>query len=311
MALEYDIPQYLTKVKMSAKKRILVEGRDDKSHIYNLLGILNLNKTAKLDTAEVISGDCKETKKNNRAKIDKIHDLCKSNPQYYKNLYFLRDREFYKFNVNQEIEDFMDEHESDGNLSWTIGHSLENYFLEENLICDAFRYLSASEYKTDAENLFRHILEDSTREIAAITLAAKELKNSSYPSGIIKWNHFQIENGVFILSLDDALKDKTDSLSLSFKILYDKYKPVATSSNGLICSRICRGHTAIIMLQRIFAACLFEVISYHNHDLAVKTANNFSMQSEGAISNALSEEWLRQVKMGNNNYPVNLIRSIT
>ena len=37
MELKYTIPKYIAKVKMSSKKRILVEGKDDKSHIKNLL----------------------------------------------------------------------------------------------------------------------------------------------------------------------------------------------------------------------------------------------------------------------------------
>ncbi len=40
MNLKYDISNYIASVKMSSKKRILVEGRNDKSHISNLLDVL-------------------------------------------------------------------------------------------------------------------------------------------------------------------------------------------------------------------------------------------------------------------------------
>src|SRR5690554_1807180 len=143
MEVKYDISKYITSVKMSSKKRILVEGKEDKSHIKNLLDALFGKTKIKIDTAENIKGECGLTSKNNRAKIDRIHNLCKESGGH-ENLFLLCDREYFKFNIGKEIEDLMSEHENDGNLSWTIGHSIENYFVDSELIIGAFRYLSGS-----------------------------------------------------------------------------------------------------------------------------------------------------------------------
>lgn len=73
MEVKYDVQKYITSVRMSSKKRILVEGRDDRSHVKNLLEVTLGENQIKIDTAENIKGDCNITKKNNRAKIEKIH----------------------------------------------------------------------------------------------------------------------------------------------------------------------------------------------------------------------------------------------
>lgn len=310
MALRYDISKYVTKTKMSSKKRILVEGRDDKSHLVNLLDILDLKKGIKIDTAETINGDCQETQKNNRAKIDKIHFLCNPGGNH-KNLFFLRDREFYKFEVQNEISDLMNDHESDGNLSWTLGHSLENYFLEEDLLCSAFRYMCSSEYKAEAVTLFKNIITSAIHEVAAITLSARDIGASSYPCSLIKWNNIKIIDNKLDMNIENCSNNKQEDMADNFIQLYKKYKPISISTEGLICARICRGHTAIVMLQRIFAACLYEVISNESEELATRTANAFSNQKESAISGALSETWLNNIKTGSVNYPENLIRAIS
>lgn len=69
MEVKYDISQYITNVKMSSKKRVLVEGRDDKSHITNLLNITVSKHKIKIDTAENIRGDCQVTKKTTELKL--------------------------------------------------------------------------------------------------------------------------------------------------------------------------------------------------------------------------------------------------
>ncbi|MBD1584851.1 DUF4435 domain-containing protein [Pseudoalteromonas sp. S16_S37] len=137
---QYDINTYKTKVRMSSKVRILVEGPDDKAHIANLLKTKKTRKQFKIDVAHHISGDCEKTRQNNKERILKIHSLCKGK-QYFSNLFYLCDREFYKFDIDERIEDQMITHEVDSNLNWTIGHSIENYFLSPEIIADAYREL--------------------------------------------------------------------------------------------------------------------------------------------------------------------------
>lgn len=309
MDLKYDIPNYIASVKMSSKKRILVEGSDDRSHINNLLDALLSDHRVKIDTAENIKGDCPTTARNNRAKIEKIYAATKTSSSH-NNLFYLCDREFIKFDIGKKITDRMTEHESDGNLSWTIGHSLENYFFTDELICKAYRYLCSSEYKTRAEDLYKKIFPSALRVIAAITLAAKNLGKCTYPLGTIRWQDFIIDRERIYIDIDKWKSGIDNALAADFHREFRAYIPIADRSDTLICSRICRGHTAMLMLQRVFSACLFFVIKHDDESLAEKVAGDFSRIKEGNLSSALSEAWIQSVKEGKAIYPGNLIESI-
>ncbi len=309
MEVKYDVPKYIASVRMSSKKRILVEGKDDKAHIKNLLNVTLGSNRIKIDTAENIKGDCRVTSKNNRAKIEKIHSFCEASNEH-NNLYFLCDREFKEFEVCAQVTDLMKTHKNEGNLSWTIGHSLENYFIESELILDAYRYLTNSEYKSEASNIFRSILPSALKIIAVISLAAKELNKCSYPLGVIGWNDFSIKSESLEFDIDFWKQSETQQILSDFKEAYKKYLPIVEASDEFIYARIARGHTAMQLLQRVFALCLFNAAEQHDETLAKKSASDFSKLKESALSAALCEAWLKSVESGSENYPINLIDSV-
>lgn len=102
MEVKYDVKQYITRVKMSGKKRILVEGRDDRAHIFNMMSTLKKGHKIKVDTAEEIRAIDEATSKNNRAKIEAVFKEVKGSRDH-SNLHFLVDREFFKFDVSDCI----------------------------------------------------------------------------------------------------------------------------------------------------------------------------------------------------------------
>lgn len=309
MELKYDIPKYIAKTKMSSKKTILVEGKDDKSHVKNLLDIIEPRHKVRIDTADSIKGVCSTTAKNNRAKIDRIFNVCKTS-ECHQNLFFLIDREFFKFEIREKIHDLMPEHETDGNLSWTIGHSIENYFFVDNIFSDAYRYLCGSQHKTDAEKHFKKILPSIFKLVAAITLAANEMSKSSYPAGVISWKDFNIEESRAFIDIDSWKNNDETQIALLFRKQFKKYIPIVEASEDLICSRICRGHTAMLMIQRIFSACLYYVMFSSSEEQAENDANNFSNIKETNVSAALCEAWIRKAKNGEALYPAPLICAV-
>ncbi len=309
MDLKYDIPNYIASVKMSSKKRILVEGRDDRSHIKNLLNVTLKGHKVKVDTAENIKGDCAVTAKNNRAKIEKVHAITKL-LKTHSNLYFLCDREFLKFEVTDHINDLMSEDEGDGNLNWTIGHSLENYFIKEEIVCKAYRFLCGSEYKDAAEDLYKKIFSYSLKLIATVTLAAKAIGKCSYPAGTIEWQDFTIHNEVLTFDVVKWKSNKNNVVAADFYAKYNEFLPIVENSNVLMCSRICRGHTAMVLLQRTFAACLNHVATEDSSALAIKHAADFCRIKEAALASALAESWLQAVNDGEAIYPAGLVNSV-
>lgn len=312
MTMQYDIPKYIIHAKMSNKKRILVEGKDDREHIQNLISKLEIEEKIRIDTAENIRADDERTAKNNRAKIESIHTQCKGNQELESKLFFLCDREYLKFELNNQIDDLMTEHERDGNLSWTIGHSLENYFLSEEIICSAFRYLAGSGFKTEAIEILKLVLKDAVKLVAVATLAARDLQKSSYPAGAIRWQDFRIVNNVLIFEQEEWKKSQNNEIADRFANLLDRYKVIIDASPEEACIRISRGHTAIILIQRVFAACLyFAGLNSSSERAALREAQQFCTHKEASITTALCEAWLNYIEPGaSSNYPVNLITAL-
>ncbi|MBH0052020.1 DUF4435 domain-containing protein [Pseudoalteromonas sp. SWYJZ19] len=302
-----DIPNYIAKVRISNRKRVLVEGRDDRSHLTNLLDVLLEEHSIKIDVAEDIKGDCRETSKNNRAKIDKVHELCRES-EPHQNLFYLIDREFYGFEIDDKIKDILNgEHETIGNYNRTVGHSFENYFIDFELISDAYKYLCGSEYKKPAIILFSALFPDALKIITALSFASKDINKATYSIGNIKWEDFEIIDEKLFFDIAKWSNNTDNALSAPFQDAYNRYLPLVNNTPDYICNNVCRGHTAMIFIQRIFSKCLF--IVGEDKDLALRHANNFSSIKEHAISSALSEAWVRKVSLGSMNYPIKLINA--
>lgn len=304
MELKYDISKFIAASKMSSKIRVLVEGKDDRGHILNLLNLLAPKARLKVDIAVDILGDCKLTANNNRAKIEKIHEQCKDDESHRK-LFFLCDREFRNFVISGAVEDNSSDHEVDGNMSWTLGHSIENYFLSPQMLSEGFMFLSGSGNKRRAVELFCSIFEDSLRKIAAATLAAKVLGCANYPASLVKWHTISISGE--LVDFDLGSETPENAFMNTFIAKYDELLSIANRTDIATCERFCRGHTAVVMLQRLFAACLYHVAKNEDEEMARYDANIFNNVPEASISSALSEAWIRRVQDGLAYYPRPLV----
>lgn len=305
MELRYDIPEYIALTKMSSKARILVEGKDDRGIILGLISRINPKIKFSVDSAVDIKGNCSNTAKNNRAKIEKIHLHCKEKDSHEK-LFFLCDREFRKFEIDESIKDLVQDHEVDRNLVWTEGHSLENYFLSPSMLIDGFRFLTGAGQKDNALQLFEEIFYLSLREIATLTLAAKIQNCASFPSTIIQWKEISITGN----SIDIGLRKLKPENSITERFIrsYFDVSTVIAQTPIETCARFCRGHTAVIALQRIFAACLYTTTKITDEEIARYDANLFNNIPESTIRTALSESWISGVSKGEASYPAPLVR---
>ncbi len=302
----YTIDSYITSLTMSSKKRLLVEGRHDRSHLYQLIYKVNPASKVKIDTAQDIKASDKAMSKNNRLKIETIHSRVKRKD----NISFLCDREFREFTFNDQIEDLLNSHYCDDSLYWTLGHSLENYFFNASIISDAFQFLSPSEYKYKAIKLFSELVSSSFAVLAAISLAAKNIDKAGLPAALIDWKDIVINDGTISLARRDTY-DIDPVCVNDFFTAFDAVLPSVTSSDIRVCSRVVRGHTGILLLQKLFAACLFYVGREDAPLLADASANYFCNISELSLTTALAESWVRKIGVLEDVYfPDSLLKGI-
>lgn len=313
MSLEYNLSHYVTSVKMSKNCRILVEGKDDKAHFANLLHIKiddKSRKKIKIDTAEQLKGECRKTAKCNKAKIEDIYIRTKDDKQY-ENLFLLCDREFENFEIDSSISENPDFSTVKGNFYLTEGHSFENYFLFEDVLVNAFRYLTSYEFKNKALDIFKNNFDEVFNIVANICLTARAMEMASYPNGNIQWEDFKISNNCISLPIDDWSLSKKDVHCERFKNIYSDNREIVYKTDQSVCIKISRGHTAIILLQRIFAFCLYVAGKVEDKDEALREANRFKKLSETQVSASLSQSWLDSLNKGSLNYPVDLVLKIS
>lgn len=301
----YSLDSYVTLINMSTKKRLLVEGRSDRVHLTNLLNEIGSTNKIKIDTARDLRGVDQKTSKNNRAKIEYVSSRVGNKD----NIYFLCDREFREFivNVNDQAYDNLPEHYNDKSMFWTLGHSLENYFFSIDVLIDAFKYLCFSEYKSGAIEKFKSSIDTCFQIIASITMAAKDMDKSTYPLSVIKWIDFSFDGNELRLKSYDEVSCERNGLNEQLFSLINTYSNAMRKTDYVTNSRISRGHTGVIILQRVFAACLYEVGRNDNEVTAREYANEFSSLAEKNISTALSESWSRKVTTKEVQYPEMLI----
>ncbi|MCO7228790.1 DUF4435 domain-containing protein [Halomonas sp. CnH100-B] len=308
MALNYSIAEYIIKTRMSSKVRVLVEGADDMKHFKNLLHVKLPNKNIKVDTAEGIRGDCRLTGKNNKEKILKVHRATR-NTQSHNNLFFLLDREFDGFELEQVIRDLKKESLFCNNMLLTAGHSFENYFFYPRIIKDAYLYLCLSEFKRDAMQAFISSLDECFRILAAISLAAKDIQKSTYPIGTIHWFDFKIENSLPIFGHQEWLEKNNNGAAIEFVNRYLYNYELVSGSELEDCIKVIRGHTGVIFFQRIFAAYLKLQASADRYSNSNKHADDFSKINEKGMSAAFCEAWIRLIEAdGRVAYPEELIK---
>lgn len=302
----YTVDSYITSLSMSSKKRLLVEGRHDRSHLYQLIYKFNPASKVKIDTAQDIKASDKAMSKNNRLKIETIHSRVKSKD----NISFLCDREFREFTFNDQVEDLLNSHYCDDSLYWTLGHSLENYFFNVAVIMDAFQFLSPSEYKYKAIELFSKLISSSFAVLAAISIAAKNIDKSGLPAALIDWKDIVINEGYINLVRRDAYDIDPECVN-SFFNAFDAVLPSVIASEVGVCSRVVRGHTGILLLQKLFAACLYYVGKEDDPILADASANYFCNISELSLTTALAESWVRKIGVLEDVYfPDSLLKDI-
>ncbi|HEJ7892232.1 TPA: DUF4435 domain-containing protein [Serratia liquefaciens] len=303
----YTIDSYITSLTMSSKKRILVEGRHDRLHLYQLIYKFNPHSKVMIDTAQDIKASDRSMAKNNRLKIEAIHSRVKNN----KNVWFLCDREFREFDVNGKIDDLLNSHFCDNSLYWTLGHSLENYFFNVDIIADAFQYLSPSEYKFKAIELFKEVIYSSFELLAVVSLSAKEIDKAGLPCALIDWRDLVIFDSKVTLKRREKYEEIDEYCVNEFFKAFEIFMPIVISSDNSVYPKIIRGHTGVLLLQKVFSACLNITGSEDNKALAEGSANYFANISEISLTTALAESWIRKIGIeGDISYPEPLIKSL-
>lgn len=130
---KYTPSEYLSYVKMDSNVRhLLVEGPDDQNAFTILFEYLleeNIRSSIVVNSADILTHSNPE----NRQAVEKICAMI-SQQQYSDRFVGFVDREFREFSWEPLLHDNINGHKMVNRLVWSRGHSVENYFLDTEIL---------------------------------------------------------------------------------------------------------------------------------------------------------------------------------
>jgi len=252
-------------------------------------------------------------RKNNKEKIRKVFQHCKGK-KGFENIYFFSDREYENYQVNEEVKDLKVSPELNNFL--TCGHSLENYFLSAELVTSTFRQLTNSIFREYALTKFYQIFDDGLKLIAGMCFSAHKhgIKYDTL-TYLVTWESFCISDNKITFDNPTAIENSfknNEELYETWKLEVSSFVSKLTNSQPDLTWKLPRGHTALRLLQRLFAKCIYNTaISQGSADEGQKDAKRFNDLQENMIATSLSVKWQDFIIQNNfKNYPDHLIRAL-
>lgn len=300
--LKYTMAGFRNVLRMSGKKRLLVEGPMDKIAFLLLLQELHGKHGVTIHHADSIQGAL--------ANRDKVEQICQSvsGQPYADRLVGFADREFREFEWRSDFIDHLAKHNVLDRLVWSRGHSIENYCFDFTIFREAF--LGYTEYFNEALERFETHFEQTIRLACAATLAGVDFGNRLVLiKNSLNWKI--IETTPLTLTLDcDKWQNRLHKVqklsSAQAKQLVDSFKSwlrCVEPADFAIVRWLCHGHIGLSFILEVYYRCVFDVcagLSEKERKAQVKRVRSAGYDSK--LNDAL-KHWSRQSKENLCQYP--------
>ncbi len=233
----------------------------------------------------------------------KIEEMCKSYSK--ENLVGFVDREFRNFEMQDSIIDQVQGHYQDGNLVWSRGHSVENYYFDPEIFRGPFQDVCGEDFRK-AFPLFRKYISSYLKVVCVLSLLG--LKNNNQTERIrasVGWNivasngELDIETWKTILSSHLGLDDEEiTSLTGYLPDLLD----LVSRADIEIIKWLSHGHLGFSFLWNAFARCIYDSFD-GEENIKRKKANSFLNLQNNIRFNMCGRSWAKAAVNGKAEFP--------
>lgn len=316
---KYKPEEYLRYIKMSNKKHLLVEGKEDK-RIFNLLldelkqkNHILATENPDIDTAEMLSFD---DTPNNR---DRVKVICQKvqEKSYAERLVGFVDREFEEFEYNSNIEDKLKKHEVQGRLIWSRGHSIENYFFDFLILRNSFRDLVVIDYFAQSLEIFEKIMKPTIEIACALSLAAKELDKLQRIEKIIgktiDWQTIQLNDEkieIIIGNWEKKLSGESGFTEEEVRILIEKYTAwhqIVKLTDFQVVRWLCHGHIGMNFIWAVYGCCVYYICSQGLYESPTTEVSRVGKIDKYTRTHTCASWWAREAINSGCDYPTEII----
>jgi hypothetical protein len=304
MPINFTPSDYRAYINMSKNRHLLVEGRDDKrvfkfflDEISSQTNSSDLRYRIDIDSAEDLIAFGNSI--GNRDKVERIIESV-STASYTDKLVGFVDRDFREFNIGSTLTDTVNGHKSVGQLIWSKGHSIENYYFDFDILRYPLRDFSVTPYFDKSLDLLENIFEKAIRLACAYSLTGYELEIIGIIRTAINWKIIDISSSDVALNTDNwqrFLGQRSIASSNITEILnrFEAWNNIVKTADFSVVRWLCHGHIGLAYIWAVYGRCIYEITQQENE------VNRVLQASESVRFNACASNW---VKRALNNYGV-------
>lgn|GEM_PF-1641861 len=259
---QYNIEGYISIIEISERKRLLVEGIDDKKFFEIFQNKLPLSFKFDIDTAQDINstpplGNCQI--------VEKISQEISNQSYSYKFVGFV-DREFRGFD-SVTLTDNLRCHKQDRRLIWSRGHSIENYFFDRQMLCEFLRESFTLKCHHESVKLFDNSFSQILFIACAIGLAGDKSGKLRIISETVHSDLFEFQGENLVLKIDEfrerliVRKKLTDQETSIIIDSYQTYLNKLTVVDLETIQWLCDGHIGLDSIWAAYSCCVLTTTS--------------------------------------------------
>ncbi|NES01848.1 MAG: DUF4435 domain-containing protein [Okeania sp. SIO2F4] len=307
---KYTPKEYRNYLRISSKKHILVEGKNDKYFLERMLSYL-ANEIDKPELTEQVFVDSAESlikadsgTGSNKEKVEEIANSVIDKSYSQRFIAFI-DRELYLFDWDYEktqiLQDNFPGHNIEKRIIRTRGHSLENYLFELDIVSNFFNINTTIPNPQTATNLFKQIFKSVIYSACTIGLAATKSKLLQKIESGVPWRDFiELTSGEINFLLEDWLDFLTDKRNVSdskiseIKQNYKIYIQLINQTSFEIVRWLSHGHIGYDFLKEAYIKCFMEVIK--------ENVSNIEWIGKDKMFKPLINYWFEEILSNNRMY---------
>jgi hypothetical protein len=311
MPPSYSVEAFRIRLWQTNAKVILVEGPEDQRAIRFLVERHRAEKggtarSVQVDTAAIVDLP-PGAAHGNREKVEWCCEHIDS-PK----LYCFADREFRGFTIADEIRDEIEDHQVNGRLVWSRGHSIENYYFDAQILDPPLTYLAAlSQVLAPALDLFKEVFPTLLQQIGALSLVGRELANLERIEASIQWSMFAIAGSKIEVNLA-AWKTNLRAVNMSDDVIdkvtqtYERYISTVVAADLETVRWLCHGHIGMRIIWCAFAYC-----AYHASNQDDREPRQVLQTAAKLRAASCARSWVEQSISGQATFPQVLIQMLT
>lgn len=310
--LQFEPMEYFGYLLLSSNSHLLVEGDDDCTFFSRLFDKFENGNTIDIDDASQLIGFGQ--KLGNREKVEFICQEIDKRP-FKKKLVGFVDRESRGFIFEPQLFDQLSNHKIVGQLVWSRGHSIENYFFDIDVVREPIDTLSTAQFTKQALLKFEEMFNELLRLACIIGLLGKDIGNYKILKSILTWEMIIIINGKMVIDKAHVIRElrsKNFHEEIISKIdsRYDHWYEIVNNTDNETVRWLCHGHTGLSILWAGFKRIVYEVSVLNGAENPMKEVTHAIEVGEKIRCNACAMQWKKQPVVNSDQYPFELLRML-